>query len=165
MEVDTQNFVWKLVSDAKNIRALQQNAASGPGQLVSTGGSRSNAVSVLWEEPQARVLMDCRYDIATGKLDISNAQAMTEWIAYAGTANVTTQGNQSKLHSVGNVVYDAARVAERLKPWTGEYLKIQGKRTQPLEVTWTSSERGSWLTHSRPSRKSDGIARTWSASK
>jgi hypothetical protein len=143
-EVDTQNFVWKLVSDAKNIRALQQNAASGPGQLVSTGGSRSNAVSVLWEEPQARVLMDGRYDIATGKLDISNAQAMTEWIAYAGTANVTTQGNQSKLHSVGNVVYDAARVAERLKPWTGEYLKIQGKRTQPLEVTWTSSERGSW---------------------
>ncbi|MEQ1826120.1 MAG: hypothetical protein ABL921_09240 [Pirellula sp.] len=143
-EVDPHNFAWKLVSDATKIRALQQNKVAGPGQLVSTGGSRSNAVSVLWEEPQAKLVMDGRYEISTGKLEVPNAQVMTEWIAYAGKTTMTTQGKKTQVVSVGNVMYDAARVAERLRPWTGDYLAVQGQKTQPLEITWTSSESGNW---------------------
>jgi translocation and assembly module TamB len=143
-EVDPQKLVWKMISDAKSIRALQRNANGVPGQLVSTGGTKPNTASVLWEEPQAKLIMDGRYDISTGKLEIPNLQLLTEWIAYAGQANMTTQDKMMKLISQGNLVYDAALVAKRLRPWTGDYLTIQGKKTQPLEVTWTSSESGNW---------------------
>jgi len=143
-EVDPQKLVWKMISDAKNIKALQRTANPTAGQLVSTGGSKSGEMSVLWEEPQAKLIVDGRYEISTGKLDISNAQLMTEWIAYAGQITMDTLDKTTKLVSKGNMTYNAAQVANRLRPWTGNYLAIQGEKTQPVEVTWTSSKSGSW---------------------
>ncbi len=147
-QVDPQQLAWQLISDAKNIRALQRNATPSatqePGQLVNTVAARSNTPSVLWEEPQAKLLVDGRYEVSTGKLEIPKAELMTEWIAYAGKTNMTTQGKKTLLVSQGNMTYDAARVAERLRPWTGDYLSVQGQRTQPVEVTWTSSENANW---------------------
>ena len=147
-QVDPQQLAWQLITDAKNIRALQRNATTStttaPGQLVNTVSSRSNTPFVLWEEPQAKLVVDGRYEVSTGKLDIPKAELMTEWIAYAGKTTMTTQGKKTLLVSQGNMTYDAARVAQRLRPWTGEYLVVQGQRTQPVEVTWTSSENGNW---------------------
>jgi len=144
-QVDPKQLAWQLISDVKNIRVLQRNATpnspSGPGQLVS---NRSNPPSVIWEEPQAKLLVDGRYDVSTGKLEIPKSELMTEWIAYAGRTNMTTQANKTLLVSQGSVTYDAARVAQRLRPWTGDYLSVQGQRTQPVEVTWTSSDNSNW---------------------
>lgn len=148
-EVDPQKLVWKMVTDAKNIRATQASTQGSATQLVSTGANRSpgnTTNTVIWEEPQAKVLVDGSYEISTGKLDISNSQILTEWIAYGGQTVMTTQDKQTKIVSRGSINYDAAKVAQRLKPWTGDYLAVQGKMTQPLEVTWTSSGSGndSW---------------------
>ena len=147
-QVDPQQLAWQLISDAKNIRALQRNTTPNstqePGQLVNTVSARSNTPSVLWEEPQAKLLVDGRYEVSTGKLEIPKAELMTEWVAYSGKTNMTTQGKKTLLVSQGNMTYDAARVAQRLRPWTGDYLSVQGQRTQPVEVTWTSSENANW---------------------
>ena len=145
-QIDPQLLAWQLIADAKNIRAMQRVATPSPstGPAVNTVSNRSNGTSLLWEEPQAKMLVDGRYEVSTGKLDIPNAQLMTEWVAYAGKSTMTTQGKKSVLASQGNMTYDAARVAEKLKPWTGDYLVIQGQRTQPVEVTWTSSDSGNW---------------------
>ncbi len=145
-QVDPQQIAWQLIADAKNIRALQRIAVPSPssGQIVNTVSNRSNTPTVLWEEPQAKMLIDGRYEVSTGKLEVPNAQLMTEWIAYAGKSNMTTQGKKTILVSQGNMTYDATRVAEKLRPWTGDYLKVQGQRTQPIEVTWASSEGANW---------------------
>ena len=146
-EVDPKKLVWKMVTDAKNIRATQAAANSGATQLVSTGGARSPSnvsSTVLWEEPQAKIIVDGNYEISSGKLDVSNSQILTEWIAYGGQTIMTTEDQQTKVVSRGSITYDAARVAQRLKPWTGDYLAVQGQKTQPLEVTWTSSTGGNW---------------------
>ena len=146
-EVDPKKLVWKMVTDAKNIRATQAVANGDATQLVSTGGARSTGntgSTVLWEEPQAKMIVDGSYEISSGKLDVSNSQLLTEWIAYGGQTVMTTQDQQSKIVSRGSITYDAARVAQRLKPWTGDYLAVKGQKTQPLEVTWTSSNSGSW---------------------
>jgi len=147
-QVDPQQLAWQLISDAKNIRVLQKtstpNSTQGSGQLVNTVSNRSGSPSVLWEEPQAKLVVDGRYEVSTGKLEIPKAELMTEWIAYAGKTNMTTQAKKTMLVSQGNMTYDAARVAQRLRPWTGDYLTVQGQRTQPVEVIWTSSESGNW---------------------
>ena len=147
-QVDAQQLVWQMITDAKNIRVLQRDATANPtpvsGPLVNTVAARTNASSLLWEEPQVKLLIDGRYEVSTGKLDIPKAELMTEWIAYAGKTTMSTQGKKSVLVSQGNMTYDAARVAQRLRPWTGNYLTVQGQRTQPLEVTWTTSETGNW---------------------
>jgi hypothetical protein len=36
----------------------------------------------------------------------------------------------------GQAVYDAARVAERIQPWTGGQLQMSGQKTIPVEVVW-----------------------------
>ncbi len=145
-QVDPKLLAWQLISDAKNIRALQRTQAPSPspGQLVNTVSNRSSAPSILWEEPQAKLIVDGRYEVKTGNLEVPRAALMTEWVAYEGKTSMTTQGKSTKLVSTGNMTYDAARVAERLRPWTGDYLAVQGQRTQPVEVTWTSSESGNW---------------------
>ena len=144
--MDPKLLAWQLIADAKNIRALQRNATPAPssGQLVNTVSNRASTPSILWEEPQAKMIVDGKYEMSTGNLDIPKAALMTEWVAYEGKTSMTTQGKTTRLVSTGNMTYDAARVAERLRPWTGDYLAVQGQRTQPVEVTWTSSESGNW---------------------
>jgi len=144
-QVDPKLLAWQLITDAKNIRALQRNATPPPsGQLVNTVSNRSSAPSLLWEEPQAKLMVDGLYEMSTGNLEVPKAALMTEWIAYEGKTSMTTRGKATRLVSTGNMTYDAARVAERLRPWTGDYLAVQGQRTQPIEVTWTSSDSGNW---------------------
>ena len=114
-EVDPQKLVWKMISDATNIKASQRTGNPVATQMVSTGGSKTNSISVIWEEPQAKLVMDGRYDISSGKLEIPNAQLMTEWIAYAGQTTMATQNKTTKIVSQGSLTYDAARVAQRLR--------------------------------------------------
>ena len=137
-QVDPKQLAWVMTTDAKNIRALQPSDQPST-KLVSTSGSASPSSSVLWEEPEARMSINGRYDISTGNLEIPQSQLQTQWFAYGGATTMTSSKEKTLIVSKGNVTYDAALVAERLKPWTGSYLAIQGQRTQPVEVTWTSS--------------------------
>lgn len=142
--VDPTQLAWQIVSEAKNIRAIQGTSASNPNQLVSTAAANRPQATTIWEEPQANFAATGRYDIQSGKLEVSQSQVQTEWLAYAGQAVMQSDKAKTQVISQGNVTYDAARVAQRLRPWTGDYLAISGVRTQPVDVTWTSSNSGNW---------------------
>lgn len=143
-QLDPSQIVWALGVDALNIKAIQKSVDTTT-KLVSTGGTTAPATTILWEEPQAKAIASGRYDLTTGKLDLNDSQLQTEWFAYGGNAVLTSSKEKMEFLSKGNVTYDAARVAEKLKPWTGSYLVVAGQRTQPLEVSWTSSSaNASW---------------------
>jgi hypothetical protein len=68
----------------------------------------------------------------------------TEWFAYGGATQVTHQGETTVVQSQGSVTYDAAKAAERLRPYTGGTLAATGQKSQPLEVTWVSAPGHKW---------------------
>ena len=151
-QIDPSQLTWLIVADAKDIRAIQQAMPAGT-KLVSTNQPPPGS-SVLWHEPQAKLSASGRYVIATGALDVTDSQVQTEWFAYGGTATMTTAGDAMELKTKGSVTYDAAKVTERMRPWTGSYLAVTGQRTQPLEISWISnSAQTSWADSLQASSK------------
>ena len=142
--LDPQRVVWKLVSDGKNIRATQGAPARPTTQLVSTGGGAVVADTVLWDEPQVRLSVDGEYNMADGNVSLPQLMLQTEWLAYGGQANIKNEKTGVEFDSKGEVAYDASSVAQRLKPYTGGMVAIEGQRTQPLEVSWKSSKTNQW---------------------
>ncbi len=66
-------------------------------------------------------------------------------MAYGGTTTIASDKEQTKLVANGQVTYDAVSVAEKIKPWTGNYLTIAGQRTEPVELVWISnSKNANW---------------------
>lgn len=140
--IDPETIRWQLVSDATQLRAVQPGQRS-PGQLVSTGGQRPED-EVLWEEPQAKILLDGEYAIPQGKTTFSKLQLQTEWLAYGGQAEIQQRADETAIVSKGSITYDAATAAQRLRPYIGELLAIEGQRTQPLDVSWSSHPTNHW---------------------
>ncbi len=144
-QLDTKQIAWALAADAQGVRAFQQTTAEpGTAKLVSTG-TVSQGKDLIWEESLARLTAAGRYDLTNGRLEIPESQLLTDWIGYAGNAVLATTKEQTAVVAKGNVTYNAARVADKLRPWIGSSISIQGERTQPLEVTWTSNQKnGTW---------------------
>jgi translocation and assembly module TamB len=144
---------WQTTLDGKDIRVKQTAPASSQpaasAQLVSTPVNNTAAIgevdpsgmSLLWEEPLAKANCVGKYDIKTGQIELSETTVQTTWMAYGGKANVESTADAMKLIANGQMTYDAATVAEKLRPWTGNYLVIQGQRTEPVEFTWTSNSK------------------------
>jgi len=143
---------WQSTLDGKDIRVKQTaspNAQRAPSaQLVSTnsagtdvGSIDASGMSILWIEPLAKASCGGRYDLITGKLDLSETTMQTTWMAYGGRADISSSAESTKITANGQITYDAAIVAEKLRPWTGNYLVIQGQRTDPVELSWISSSK------------------------
>ncbi len=136
---------WQTTFDGKDIRILQPTTAPSPtpGQLVST---RTNdaGMSLLWEEQLAKAAVNGSYNFNTGLLELPETTIQTVWMAYGGATTVETTKAGMKAVARGQMTYDAATVADKLRPWTGDYLKVSGQRTEPVEVTWQSSPSGNW---------------------
>ncbi|MFO0923044.1 MAG: hypothetical protein U0905_11225 [Pirellulales bacterium] len=144
--IDTTSLTWQLETNGKDLRVVQMVPATpsrSPGNLVSTSNAKATP-SLLWNEPAARATMVGRYNFATGAIDLPESQFQTEWLAYAGQTTIASTKDKTQMVAKGQMSYDASRVAERLRPWIGSYLQIQGQRTEPVEVTWVSSTTGSW---------------------
>ncbi|MFM8399056.1 MAG: hypothetical protein ACKOAH_14590, partial [Pirellula sp.] len=132
------------VTQARELRAVQPTIPPrNPNQLVSTG-TLANNESVLWQEPQAVVTVDGSYRFSDGNLQLPQVLMQTEWLAYGGATQVTHQGETTIVQSQGSVTYDAAKAAERLRPYTGGTLAANGQKSQPLEVTWVSAPGHKW---------------------
>jgi hypothetical protein len=143
--LDPQKVIWQLVSDAAQLRVTQPGPQRPTAQLVSTGAQNHPATdTVLWEEPQVRLTVDGQYGFSNGQLDLSAVQLQTEWLAYGGRAAMSQQSDGSLFHSEGQITYDAASVANRLKTYTGGMVAVQGQRTEPLDFSWKSSPSGNW---------------------
>ncbi|MFN6400671.1 MAG: hypothetical protein ACK449_12305 [Planctomycetota bacterium] len=142
--LNPSDIQWHLVTQAKDLRAVQPTVQPrNPNQLVSTGAAASNEF-VLWEEPQAVVTLDGNYRFSDGLLQLPQVLMQTEWLAYGGATQVTQQGDTTIVQSQGSLTYDAARAAERLRPYTGGMLTATGQKTQPLEVTWVNAPNHKW---------------------
>ncbi|MFO0410495.1 MAG: hypothetical protein ACK50R_02540, partial [Planctomycetota bacterium] len=142
--IDPSDIKWHLVTQARELRAVQPTTPPrNPNQLVSTG-TLANSESVLWQEPQAVVTVDGSYRFSDGNLQLPQVLMQTEWLAYGGATQVTHQGETTIVQSQGNVTYDAAKAAERLRPYTGGTLAATGQKSQPLEVTWVSAPGHKW---------------------
>lgn len=142
--LDTSNIQWHLVTQARELKAVQPSLQPrNPNQLVSTGALAPNE-SILWEEPQAIVTLDGSYKFADGSLQLPQVLLQTEWLAYGGATQVTQQGEVTIVQTQGSITYDAARAAEKLRPYTGGMLAATGQKTQPLEVTWVNAPNHKW---------------------
>jgi hypothetical protein len=142
--IDPTDIKWHLVTQARELRAIQPTIPPrNPNQLVSTG-TQANSESVLWQEPQAVVTVDGSYRFSDGNLQLPQVLMQTEWLAYGGATQVTHQGQTTMVQSQGSLTYDAARAAERLRPYTGGTFVATGQKTQPLEVTWVSAPGHKW---------------------
>ncbi|MCY3006752.1 MAG: hypothetical protein NTV29_12365 [Planctomycetota bacterium] len=153
--LDPNDIRWHLVTQAKDLRVLQSTLQPrNPNQLVSTAAPPGSE-SVLWEEPQAIMTVDGSYRFADGQLQLPQILLQTEWLAYGGATQMTQQAGSTVVQTQGSVTYDAARAAERLRPYTGGMLTASGQKTQPLEVTWVSAPNRKW-TESLTARSSIG---------
>ena len=142
--LDPSEIKWHLVTQAKDLRAAQPTLQPrNPNQLVSTSAA-ANPESILWEEPQVVATLDGSYRFTDGLLQLPQILLQTEWLAYGGATQVTHQADSTVVQSQGSITYDAARAAERLRPYTGGMLVATGQKTQPLEVTWVSAPNRKW---------------------
>ncbi len=138
---------WQMGLDGKDVRVLQTAKPKSPGsagQLVSTSSNVRPGMELVWEEAIAKASIGGAYDLNTGKLELPETTIQTIWMAYGGTTSIHSSKDQTQVVARGQMTYDAALVAEKIQPWTGNYLAISGKRTEPVEVTWTSVASGNW---------------------
>ncbi len=139
--VDSTAITWQLDSDAKDLK-LVQLTAPGQGTLVGTSGAKPTT-SVLWSEPLTKAAITGRYDIASGSIELPQTQVQTEWLAYAGSTQIANSKEATQITANGQMTYDAATIAERMRPWVGNYVAVSGQRTSPVEMTWSSAGK-SW---------------------
>ncbi len=137
---------WQMMVDGKDIRVLQPStnpAKNSPGQLASARGNEP-PMSLVWEESLAKATTQGSYHFKSGRLELPETTLQTVWMAYGGATTVETSKEGMRAVAKGQMTYDAAVVAEKLRPFTGDYLKVTGQRTEPIEVTWQSSPSGNW---------------------
>ena len=124
-QVNTAAASFKLDSLGKNIAVESRD---GNGQLVSK----------IWDEALVKSGLGGRYDIATSSLMLDTCRLEMPWINYAGTLDYKTVNDEQIIKINGQATYDAARVAERIQPFTGGQLQMAGQKTMPVEVVWKS---------------------------
>ncbi len=122
-QVNSASASFKLDSTANNVAFENQDLA---GRLVSK----------IWDEPVIKAGLGGKWDIATSSLTLDTCRMEAPWINYAGTLDYKTVNAEQIIAINGKAVYDAARVAERIQPWTGGQLQMAGKKTIPIEVVW-----------------------------
>jgi translocation and assembly module TamB len=137
---------WQMAIDGKDIRVLQpasNPAINSPGQLAS---ARVNEppMSLVWEESLAKATTQGSYNFKSGRLELPETTIQTVWMAYGGATTIETSRDGIRAVAKGQMTYDAAVVAEKLRPFTGDYLKVSGQRTEPVEAIWQSSPSGHW---------------------
>lgn len=122
----------------------QVNAAAASFNLESTGKyvaieSRDlsgRLVSKIWDESVVNAGLGGKWDNASSSLTLDTCRMEAPWINYAGTMSYKTVNAEQVIAIKGQAIYDAARVAERIQPWTGGQLQMVGQKTIPVEVVW-----------------------------
>lgn len=93
-------------------------------------------ISKIWDEPLIKAGLGGQWDNTSSSLTLDTCRMESPWINYAGTMNYKTVNAEQVIAIKGQAIYDAARVAERIQPWTGGQLQMAGQKTIPIEVVW-----------------------------
>jgi translocation and assembly module TamB len=113
---------FNLESTGKNV-AFESRDAAG-------------TISKIWDEALINAGLGGKYEIASSTLALDTCRFEAPWINYAGTLDYQTISDEQIIKINGKATYDAARVAERIQPWTGGQLQMAGQKTMPVEVVW-----------------------------
>jgi translocation and assembly module TamB len=122
-QVSTAAATFNLESTLENIAVESRNAVGA-------------TVAKLWDEPTAKAILAGKYEMATGAVTMDATRFELPWINYAGTMNYKTVADEQSIVIKGQAIYDAAKVAERIKPWTGGQVQLAGQKTVPIDVLW-----------------------------
>lgn len=132
------SLTWQ-VNPAKaafNLESIGENIT-----LENKTGAGS-VVSRLWNEPQVKAGLKGQYDMRTGGLAMDAIRLETPWISYAGTLDYRTVQAEQTIAVKGQAIYDAAQVADRIRPWTGGQVQLVGQKTVPIDVVWKGKSNG-----------------------
>ncbi|MCA9193160.1 MAG: hypothetical protein KDB03_15410 [Planctomycetales bacterium] len=99
----------------------------------------SLAPSPLWNEPQLQSNVHGVYRISDGQLALDSAQLLMPWMNCLTAISYTPSQTLQEVSVNGQAVYDCQSLAEKLRPWTGGQLQLQGQQTVPIKVNWQSS--------------------------
>ncbi len=103
--------------------------------LSQTGTSQP---STIWREPNLVANLAGTWLAATGAVDVPKFQLQLPWLNYDGKVAYESGEQGQTIRVTGQAAYDAAQLAARLKPFTGEQIQLQGQQTVPIEVSWGS---------------------------
>jgi hypothetical protein len=136
---------WQLRMDGKNISIDQLPASTqSPATLVSTTTVPNAAAAInLWLEPQLKADVRGTYQFANGAISIPAAIVQSEWMAYQGETNYSSNATEMLLDCNGKLTYDMQAVVAKLKPWIGDYASATGQKTEPIQFSWRSRHDGS----------------------
>lgn len=139
-KLEQGSITWQVDVDAKNLNVVSVPPRS-PGTLAS---NNANQTTSLWSEPEAKAIFQGVYQLADGSLTLPLTQLQTNWLGYSGQTQLNSTATQTAVNAEGQMNYDAGRIIERLRPMLGNYVNMQGQRTEPVKVAWISGEGNHW---------------------
>jgi hypothetical protein len=143
------------------------NSAITSTQQSSSPATRTD---VIWQEPSLVANLAGTWVAATGAIDLPKCQLQAPWLNYDGkltyraietprdTAHSPgqTSGDASAspgptgseavdqplfaLEMNGQMVYDAAQLSAKLKPYTGDQVQLSGQQSVPVHVSWRGGQ-------------------------
>ncbi len=122
-QVSSATATFNLDSTLENIAVESRNYAGA-------------TVAKLWDEPSGKAILAGQYQIASSALLMDTIKLELPWINYAGTMDYKTVADEQTIVIKGQAAYDAAKVADRIKPWTGGQVQLAGQKTVPVDVIW-----------------------------
>ncbi len=123
---------WQVNSTAASF-ALE---STGKNVAIESRDASGKTVSKIWDENLVKAALGGTWSIKDSSLVMDTCRMEAPWINYAGTVNYKTVKDEQIIAIKGQAAYEAARVAERIQPWTGGQLQMAGQKTIPIDVVW-----------------------------
>jgi hypothetical protein len=123
-----------------NSQTAAVNIQANGKDIFVTSVSPGVPVTPLWNESQVVANMSGDWQASTGAIKLDSLQIQTPWMNYSGNVTYTAGTSEQSIGATGQAVYDSVQLSQKLNPYTGGQLLLQGRQTIPINLTWTSSQ-------------------------
>ncbi len=110
--------------------------ANGKDLVLLSSSPTAPTPAPLWAENQLVIAADGRWVAATGGVTIEPMDVQTPWMNYRGKLSYGSGEKGQDLLLVGQAVYDAGQLSQKIGPMTGNNVQLAGQHTMPVEVNW-----------------------------
>lgn len=127
--------------------ALFQRLPIGPPTRLTSGRQESRPVSEsrLWLEPRLDWQGNGRLETADDRLQLSSTQLQTDWLTLLARVDIEQLSSEGRrLRIEGDSSYDAEGISSRLAEWTGQLVRLKGRREAPISLTWQMGSAEHW---------------------
>lgn len=126
------NLQW-LIGSAGADFALK---AKGEKLILQSMTPQAQAAQPLWAEPTLDAAIVGKWQSENSSVDLSDMQLQTEWLNYRGNLTYRTSPEMQNVAMKGQAVYNAAGLAAKLGPMTGNSLQMTGQQSVPVDAQW-----------------------------